>query len=239
MRILITNDDGIHAEGMIPFVRWAQTIGDVTVIAPKVEQSGRSHGIELRKEFAVQEEDLGPNVTALSVDSTPADCMRFAILGMKQHFDLVLSGINKGYNMGQDMIYSGTMGAATEAAYQGLNAIAVSTDPSYYPNAVEHLDYVWDFFCRNHLLDIHRLYNVNIPPEGGEIHITGQGGPYYSDEFPGEPDGLYKAHGKCIYQPGNDLTVDTHCVMNGFISVSPITIDRTCRPIFNQLLNCR
>ena len=239
MKILITNDDGIFAPGMIPFARWAQTIGDVTVIAPKVEQSGKSHGIELRKTFEVDEVDLGPGIRALSVDSTPADCIRFAVLGLHEHFDLVLSGINKGYNMGQDMIYSGTMGAASEAAYQGLNAVAVSTDPDYYPRAVEHLDTVWDYFCRNRLLDMHSLYNVNIPPEAGDIHITGQGGPYYSDQFPGEGGNLYKAHGRCIYEPGTDLSVDTHCVMNGHISITPVSTDRTNRAVFGLLQHCR
>lgn len=239
MRILITNDDGIYAEGMIPFVKWAKKLGDVTVIAPKVEQSGKSHGIDIHHPFEVKKIDLLPDVTAFSLDSTPADCIRYAILGRKEHYDLVLSGINRGFNMGQDIIYSGTMGAAEEAAYQGLTAIAISTDPEYYPNAVEHLDKVWDFFQRNRLLEKHRLYNVNIPPMGKDIHITKQGPAFYSDEFINEEGDLYKAHGICVYKDGSDLSIDTHCVMNGFISVCPIAINRTEEQLFESLQGCK
>ncbi len=239
MRILITNDDGIHAAGILPFARWAQKLGDVTVIAPKVEQSGKSHSIELHKPFEVEEVDLGHNITAYSVDSSPADCIRFALLGQKKQYDLVFSGINRGYNMGQDIVYSGTMGAACEAAYLGVNAIAVSTDPAFYEGAVAHLDTVWDYFCRNHLLEQHNLYNVNIPPEVGSIHITRQGGPYFCDDFPNIGGKLYRAQGKCVYTPGDDLTIDTHCIAHGHISISPISTDRTHLALFNSLQNCK
>ena len=235
LKILITNDDGIYAEAMIPFVKWAKKLGDVTVIAPKVEQSGKSHSIDIHRPFEIKQIDLVEGVRAFSVDSTPADCIRYAVLGRKEHFDLVLSGINRGFNMGQDIIYSGTMGAASEAAYQGLTAVAVSTSPDYYVKAVEHLDLVADFFKKNKLLEKHRLYNVNIPPQGKEIHITRQGPAFYSDDFLNEEGDLYKAHGKCIYQKGDDLTIDTHCVMNGFISVSPMSVNRTDMELFHSL----
>ena len=115
MRILITNDDGINAKGLLPLAQWAQRLGDVTVIAPKVEQSGKSHGIEIHKAFEVKKVDFAPGIEAYSVDSTPADCVRIAILGMKKQFDLVISGINRGLNIGRDTIYSGTVGAIFEA----------------------------------------------------------------------------------------------------------------------------
>lgn len=235
MKILITNDDGIYAEGMIPFARWAMKLGEVTVIAPKVEQSGKSHGIELHKPFDVEPVELIPGVRAFSVDSTPADCVRYAVLGQKKHYDLVFSGINRGYNMGTDILYSGTVGAATEAACLGLNAIAVSTEADYYEQAVNHLDKVWDYFCSNQLLNKHGFYNVNIPPEAGEIHITRQGGPFYSDDFDSVGGTLVKAHGRCVYEKGTDLSVDTHCVMNGHISIMPMSFDRTDMSLFNQL----
>lgn len=239
MRILITNDDGIYAEGIIPFAKWAQKLGEVTVVAPKSEQSGKSHSIEFHKAFEVEEIDLIPGVKALSVDSTPADCVRFAVLGQKIQYDLVLSGINRGYNMGGDIIYSGTMGAANEAAYLGLNAVAVSTDPDYYAKAVEDLDCVWDFFCRNNLLKHHNLYNVNIPPKGRDIHITRQGGMYYSDDFVNQNGNFYRAHGKCVYKLDNDFTVDTDCVMNGHISICPISTNRTEMNLFKNLQSCK
>ena len=235
MKILITNDDGIYAEGMIPFARWAMKLGEVTVIAPKVEQSGKSHGIELHKPFDVEPVEFIPGVKAFSVDSTPADCVRYAVLGQKEHYDFVFSGINRGYNMGTDILYSGTVGAATEAACLGLNAIAVSTETDYYEQAVNHLDKVWDYFCSNKLLNKHGFYNVNIPPEAGEIHITRQGGPFYSDDFDSVGGTLVKAHGRCVYEKGTDLSVDTHCVMNGHISITPMSFDRTDINLFKEL----
>lgn len=235
MKILITNDDGIHAEGMIPFVRWAQKLGEVSVYAPKIEQSGKSHGIDIHSPFEVTQVELVPGVRAYAVDSTPADCVRYAVLGRHEQYDLVFSGINRGYNMGTDILYSGTVGAATEAACLGLNSIAVSTEAEYYEQAVEHLDKVWDYFCRNQLMDKHGFYNVNIPPQAGEIHITRQGGPYYSDDFHSVCDTHVKAHGRCVYEKGDDLSVDTHCVMNGHISVMPMLYDRTDMKLFKLL----
>lgn len=239
MKILITNDDGIKAEGMLPFVRWAAGLGEVTVAAPKYEQSGKSHAIDIRNPIEVKEITLADNIRAFSVDSTPADCVRMAVLGMKEHYDLVFSGINRGYNMGGDIFYSGTMGAAKEAAYLGLKAVAFSTDVDYYINAAKDLDRVWDFFCRNKLLEEYSLYNVNIPPDASDIRITQQGGPYFSDGFDSVGNDKFKAHGICVYSKGNDLSLDTDCVMNGHISISPITIDVTEKNIFNKLKNLR
>ena len=92
MKILITNDDSIQAAGLIPLVKWAMKLGQVTVIAPKVEQSGKSHGIEIHKGFSLEKVDLIEGVDAYALDSTPADCVRYAILGRKDQYDLVISG---------------------------------------------------------------------------------------------------------------------------------------------------
>ena len=127
MRILITNDDSITASQLLPLVRYCQTLGDVTVIVPKVEQSGKSHGIDIHDPFRVHEIALADDITALAVESTPADCVRFAILGLGLEFDLVISGINRGYNIGSDILYSGTVSAACEGVLLGVPAIALST----------------------------------------------------------------------------------------------------------------
>ena len=164
MRILITNDDGIRASGLIPLVKWAMKLGQVTVIAPKVEQSGKSHGIEIHKSFSLEQVDLVDGVESYALDSTPADCVRYAILGRKDQYDLVISGINRGYNIGTDTLYSGTVAAVSEAGIIGLPAIALSTTPGYYEHAAEHLDTVWAYIQEHRLLEQHSLYNVNIPP---------------------------------------------------------------------------
>ena len=132
MRILITNDDGIQAPCLLPLAQWATKFGEVTVVAPKVEQSAKSHGIEIRNAFEVKKVDFGPGITAYSVDSTPADCVRFAVLGLQVQFDLVLSGINKGLNLGLDIMYSGTVSAILEADALCVPGIALSAPPKYH-----------------------------------------------------------------------------------------------------------
>lgn len=235
MRILLTNDDSVSASGLLPLIRWCQTLGEVTVAVPKFEQSGKSHGIELHEPYEAVEVELEPGLKVWTVDSTPADCVRFAVLGLKKEFDLCISGINRGFNIGTDLIYSGTVGAACEANSLGLPAIALSTSPAYYPHAHEHLDRVFDYVLGNKLLDVWPLYNINIPPQPDQIRITRQGGPYYSDDYVGIGNNMYKAAGKCVHEDNGDPTLDTNTVMHGHISICPITIDRTNFKIFDAL----
>ena len=227
MRILITNDDGAGASQLVNLIRWCQTIGEVTTVVPKYEQSGKSHGIELHKPYEAVETELEPGLPVWTVDSTPADCVRFAVLGLKQQYDLCISGINRGYNIGTDMVYSGTVGAASEAAALGLKSVALSTPPSFYDHAWKQLDRVFDYIFTNKLLDLCDIYNVNIPPQPKGIRITRQGAPYYSDDYQNVGGNLYKACGKCVYQDNGDPTLDTNTVNHGDISISPITIDKT------------
>ncbi len=235
MRILVTNDDSVSASGLLPLVRFCQTLGEVMVVVPKFEQSGKSHGIELHKSFECKQVKLADDVTAWTVDSTPADCVRFAILGLKEKFDLVISGINRGFNIGSDQIYSGTVGAACEAIALGVPAIALSTCPEYYANAHEQLASVWAFVQEKRLLELHPLYNINIPPEGKGFLFTHQGGPYYSDEFPHVGNDMYRPTGVLVYENRKDLTLDTDCVMAGYVSIMPMTYDKTHWEIYNKL----
>ena len=236
MRILITNDDSINSPVLAPLAQWAQKLGEVTVVVPKFEQSGKSHSIELHKPFEVlRREDLVPGVRTFTVDSSPADCVRYAILGMGEKFDLVISGINRGLNIGLDIIYSGTAGAASEAVALGCKAIALSTEPESFDSAIAQLDAVWEIFNRHDLLARHDLYNVNIPLTVKGVRFTRQGGPYYSDDFPAIGNDLVRPNGKCVYEEGNDYTVDTHAVLHGYISISPLVVDRTAWELFGEL----
>lgn len=236
MRILITNDDGINAKGLLPFAQWAQRFGEVTVFAPKVEQSGKSHGIEIHKAFEVKKVDFCPGITAYSVDSTPADCVRIAVLAMKMKFDLVISGINRGLNIGQDIIYSGTAGAIFEANALGIPAIAFSTTPTYYDRAARHLDEIYDYIHRNQLLEKCSLYNVNIPDDPVGYRITRQGSIYYSDDFKPIGDDMYLPCGIDVFQSSNNMDLDSDAVLVGhYISISPLTLDRTNKSVYESL----
>ena len=235
MRILITNDDGLHASQLVPLIKWWQRHGEVTVFVPKVEQSGKSHSFQIREPFEVKQVELEPGITVWSVDSTPADCVRIAVLGMEMQFDLVVSGVNRGLNMGADIMYSGTVAAASEAVNLGMNALALSTNPENYDHCTDALDTVWAYIQENDLFRHNRLYNVNMPASPKGIRITRQGGPYYSDDFPYIGNDLYKPMGKPIWEDSGDETLDTDATMAGYITITPMTIDRTNWDIFRKL----
>ena len=237
MRILVTNDDSISASQLLPLVRWCQKLGQVTTVVPKIEQSGKSHGIEIHKPFEAKQVQMAPDITAWVVDSTPADCVRFAVLGLKMEFDLVISGVNRGLNIGSDAMYSGTVGAACEAVNLGIKAISLSTQPHYYDHATDHLDQVFEYIRDKDLLSLNDLYNVNVPAEPkSEIRITRQGGPYFSDDFPSIGDDMYRPTGKAIWEDSHDDTLDTDATLHGYITITPLTIDKTNHTVF-RLLN--
>lgn len=238
MRILVTNDDGIFAESLEAVVRWASKYGEVEIFAPKLEQSAKSHAIELHKPFEILRVERGDGLLAYSVDSTPADCVRVAVLGMKREYDLVISGINNGYNVGVDILYSGTVSAATEAVLLGLRSLALSTDPGVYNEAMSHMDRVYGYILENRLFEKSPSYNINIPPEGGDIRITRQGGAFYSDDFIPLPDAptMYMPTGKCVYEYSGDPTLDTDTVLHDkCISIMPLRYCRTDDEAYRKL----
>ena len=235
MRILVTNDDSICAPVLPKLVQWAQKMGEVTVVVPKFQQSGKSHGIELHEPYEVVRVEDICGAETYTVDSTPADCVRFALMGMHRQFDLVVSGINKGYNMGKDIMYSGTAAAVFEAGAQGIPAIAFSSSFTGSEAAAAYLDTVWAYMQKNRLWELGSLYNVNIPPEGGEIRITRQGGPYYSDDFKPVGDNRYQACGICVHENKGNLDIDTDAVVSGYITISPLTVCRIDLQLYEKL----
>ena len=235
MRILVTNDDGLHAAGLIHLVRFCRQMGEVTTIVPLVEQSGKSHGIELKQPFKVHEVELEPGIMAYAVESTPADCVRYGVLARGMKFDLVISGINRGFNLGVDSLYSGTVSAAREAALLGLPAIALSTSLGYYDRVHEQLPRVFDFIEKQKLLNYHNLYNINIPEAPKGFRITYQGGPYYSDDFKLGDDGMCTPNGVCVHKNTGDLRLDTDATVSGYISILPMTADITDWDIYREI----
>ena len=235
MRILVTNDDGISSAALVPLARWAKKFGEVTVVAPKIEQSGKSHGIDIINPFEVKKVQLSDDIEAYSVDSTPADCVRFAILGLKEKYDFVISGINKGYNIGRDIVYSGTVGAIFEAQNYGIKAMAISTDYTSFESAIENLDLVGEYFKNNELYKYNSLYNVNIPLKVKGIRITRQGGAYYSDEFIPMENDIWRQVGVFVYKYDGNPELDTDSIMDGYISITPLTLERTHVELYEKL----
>lgn len=235
LKILITNDDGIYADGIKLLVDFAKEYGEVLVVAPKVEQSGMSHALTLRKPMEIKEVDVFEGIKSYYVDSTPADCVRYAYYGLKYNFDILLSGVNKGYNVGDDIMYSGTAAAAFEASSIGKKAIAFSCCAESFNGFKEYMDKVVTYFKGNNLLEIWNLYNVNFPEKPLGIKITKVGGCNFTTYYE-EKDGYY-------YQTGDNITekdpskikLDTSCVMNSYVSITPITHVRTNLDVYNKL----
>ena len=227
MKILLTNDDGIEAEGLSYLVEWAKTLGEVCVVAPKFQQSAKSHSIEIQNGYEVKRRDCFGDVEAYSVDSTPADCVRVAILGMKREFDLVISGINNGPNLGADIHYSGTVAACFEAALLGVKGLAVSAAFHSFSNAVKNLGRAYDAILQRRMFDFAEIVNVNFPEAGEEILVTKMGPAIYSDSFDLLPDGTVVPRLVCLYKDTHDLSLDTDAVMSGYISLTPLRSDLT------------
>jgi len=235
MRILITNDDGINAHGIRLLAAWAKKLGDVTVVAPKVEQSGMSHAIQFVEPIEIKRVDLMDGIEAYSMDSTPADCIRFGIMGLERSYDLVLSGINRGVNVGVDLVYSGTVAAIFEAARLETPGIAFSTFPDSQDAASKYFDTVYGFIKEKGLLEENLIYNVNIPDEVRGIHLTYQGSPYFSDRFVKADGDMYEQVGERILDVcPDDIYRDTVAIHEGYISVTPLLATRTNMEVFNK-----
>ena len=236
MRILIVNDDGINAPGIAHLTKWASKLGEVTVVAPKVEQSGKSQALEFKQPVEIKRVDHPYASEAWMMDSTPADCVRWATSGLGKTYDLMLSGINCGYNLGHDVTYSGTVGAVLEGFRAGIKAIAFSTDYTTFDFALSELDRIYDFIVENKMLTAAQVLNVNIPtvkPKG--ILVTRQGGRFFTDRFEKRGEDLYLQVGDAVFDGGDDLSVDVYAVRNGYISITPLTTARTDFAAYERL----
>ena len=242
-RILVTNDDGIHAPGIKVLERIAKSLSkDVWVVAPESEQSATSHSLTLRRPLRVQR--LGPR--RFSVDGTPTDCVLLAQKKVVPGIDLVLSGINHGGNLGEDVTYSGTVAAAMEAAVLGLPAIAFSqvrrsqetiswtTAERFAPRVIERLaTFAWS-------RDL--LVNVNfpaVPPEAVEgIRVCRQGRRQAGIELVegADPKGRpYLWIGDFTHDRPVARDTDLAAVEEGAIAVTPLHLDLTHRRSFKSL----
>jgi 5'/3'-nucleotidase len=173
-RILVTNDDGVRAPGILAVAQALQSLGEITIAAPAENQSGKGHSIITSDPIFVDQVTLAGGLPAFSIVATPATCVKVGVRAlMTQRPDLVVSGINRGYNLGMVTYVSGTVGAAREAALMGIPAIASSlaVDETNYGPAAEIVRQV-AAMVRQRGLDAGVLLNVNIPP-GAATAIKG------------------------------------------------------------------
>ena len=233
MRILVTNDDGVRAPGIAALAEVAQAFGEVVVVAPTEERSGFSHAITLWRPLRMEPIKEG----WWSCDGTPADCVYLAINQLDMKFDVVLSGINPGPNLGHDVIYSGTVAAAMEGSHWGVPAIALShmnSDPRVIHQLAQ--SHVADTLAQLLPVAMERreMLNVNFPdvtkgpPKG--TRVTKLGARYYSGEIHErrDPRGrrYYWIGGAAITMPDIPGS-DCNALKDGFISVTPLGEDLT------------
>ncbi|MDQ4079176.1 MAG: 5'/3'-nucleotidase SurE, partial [Gemmatimonadota bacterium] len=191
MRLLCTNDDGILAHGLECLIRAAAPLGDITVVAPDREQSATSHSLTLHHPIR----PIARGDRRWQLDGTPTDCVMIAVEAlMEDRPDFVLSGINHGQNMGEDVLYSGTVAAAMEGLSLGIPSIAISfaggdlrADPELLSEQVNILSRLLAHVVRLPNFPRDTLLNINLPPlRGNEIRgvrVTALGRRVYSDSL--------------------------------------------------------
>lgn len=239
MRILVTNDDGLHSYGLKILVQFAKKLGEVICIAPLQEQSGKSHCIIIKEPFKVVKcDDIIEGVKTYGIDSTPADCVRVAQYYLKEEFDIVFSGVNNGYNLGEDVLYSGTIGAASEGVLCNKKAIAFSTKRDHFTHIEDELEQIIDFFKEKKLLEINDLWNVNICDNSKGIKFTKQGYTNFDAYYEETGNDFIISRGAPDFAREKDRTgSDVNAIYNNYISITPLTVDRTDYQALNKVMN--
>jgi len=254
-RILITNDDGIEAPGLLALRQALAGFAEVTVVAPDRPRSACGHSITLHKPLRLHRARLADGSPAYSSNGTPSDCVSLALLAVMADAppDLVIAGINEGPNVGWDLTYSGTVSAAMEAAIAGFPALAVSlawrlvrviaeeegpTPPVDFGPAARFTVWLAQRILTEPLPP-HTLLNVNVPTGAIRgVEVTRQG----VRRFPGRIDHRRDPQGRDYYwingaQPEHELIpgTDVYAVANGYISVMPAQLDLTDHALVERL----
>lgn len=244
MRILLTNDDGIDAIGLNALYNALKTEHDCTVVAPDGERSASSHSLTIHRDLSFRKTPTG-----YAVSGSPADCVKLGILHLlPEPPDLVISGINNGSNLGSDIMYSGTVSAALEAAYLDFRGIAVSLSSHNAPE--EFYDKAAELVLQNLEkwislpIGSQTVLNVNYPVKAPYIGMryTKAGINLYNDRFvDGEIAGTVRLKGVAVSHDKNDEDCDVELIKKGYATVTPLKLDRNdyeCLSALQRLEKC-
>ena len=238
MRILLTNDDGIIAEGLQTLAQEIKKIAETYIAAPDHEQSATGHAITMHRPLRAEKVKYrhSPELAAWSVNGTPADCVKLAVEALlPQKPDLVISGINRGANLGTDVLYSGTVSAAIEGVILGIPAIAVSLAEYHNPQydyAAAFIAYLAPIFAKQAKKEM--LLNVNVPGCPAEqikgVSINRLGVRHYKNPFEERTD----PRGRTYYWLAGEIVdikeekdTDVAAIKEDKISITPIQYDLT------------
>lgn len=235
MNILVVNDDGIESKGIKALAKALTKRGDVYVSAPAEQQSGKSQSLSLRRPVKVEEVSFEGAKKAYKVYGTPADSTKMGLQLLREEgieIDMVFSGINLGSNLGLDTLYSGTVGAAMEAAIIGYQAVAVSVD--------SHKASEFDYACKLSIKVLDKIYkklpysiviNINTPnlkeSDIKGVRHTVLGPKYYDDTFKLQEDGTYILEGQELNKDEIDKESDIFANYENYASITPLTFDYT------------
>ena len=241
MRILLSNDDGYRAPGIECLAEYLSTKGSVEVVAPDRDRSGASNSLTLDSPLRTGVADNG----FVFVDGTPTDCVHLALTGLlTDEPDIVISGVNAGANLGDDVLYSGTVAAAMEGRFLGLPAMAVSlagAQRQHYATAVHAAGLLLEGLSV-HPIPVNTILNINVPDVAWKelkgLKITRLGNRHKAEPVISERD----PRGRPIYwigPPGSAQDAgpgtDFHAVSTGFVSVTPLRIDLTHHGVLGDL----
>ncbi|MBN1154962.1 5'/3'-nucleotidase SurE [candidate division KSB1 bacterium] len=244
MKILLTNDDGINAPGLYALYTEMIKAGDVVVVAPDSEKSAVGHAITLSDPLRVTPFYKNDHIFGHAVNGTPADCVKLAYWALEINPDIVISGINLGSNTGINILYSGTVSAATEGMFLDIPSIAISLTTFHEPDFrfaakfARHLSAI----VMDHGLPKGTLLNVNVPAIPEEeiegIEITRQGHANYQEKF----DKRIDPHKRVYYwltgtkiELEQDDEVDDRAIINKKISITPVQFDLTNYQFMDEL----
>ena len=247
MRILVTNDDGVHAAGLRQLVDVAKRFGEVKVVAPDGERSACGHGMTLHDPLRIKRVDYDGIETHM-VNGLPVDCVNVGLTECwPDGCDLILSGINNGPNLGFDVTYSGTVAAAMEAAINGIKGVAISMAafsdgaPFHYETGHRWLEENWQMVVDLPNKD-RTFWNINVPAVAwDEIkghRFVGTGDKVYEDKVVRREDPwgrpYYWQGGIVVMNPDQPGT-DVQAVSQGFVSITPLSVDWTDKALLSEL----
>jgi len=243
--ILISNDDGIYAPGIFALWEAMSEIGKTTVVAPNTEKSAVGHAITIYDPIRIEKVIRSNGFEGYAVNGTPADSVKIAVQAiMKKKPDLIISGINAGANVGQSLLYSGTISAASEGTLLGIPSIAISLDVLRNMNFSTSKVVATKIASMviNNSLPKDTLLNVNVPKdiEGGinGYQVTRQGAIYFKDNFDKREDPrgrIYYWMSGEVRDTDNDIKSDGVAIKKGYVSITPLQLKMTNFDFIDEL----
>ena len=247
MKILITNDDGIDARGILTLAREISKKHEVIVVAPREQKSASSHSISIHNPIKIREEKIDENFKSYSLVGTPADCTQAGLSLLSENVDLVISGINRGLNCGTDILYSGTVSAAIEGAIYDVPSIAISMEVDWerydedYTKAAKIASKIVDIAEKKYLKkDV--VLNVNVPDIDEKdikgIKVTKLGKSTYKTNYvliEENEDKIYTTKGTRNEILEEDC--DLYFLTQGYVTLTPLHFDFTNFKILDEVKN--